>query len=370
MPTDIDLRAESDETARDQLFKALDGTDEGVTRTVRASEDIEHLLLRFQILRERALEWEVTDTDAVEFAVRAGEPLDGDELVEFDVRDLPPQRRHTVLLATFDNLSPGQGFVLLNDHDPKPLSYELRSTRGNVFEWTYRSRAAGAWKVAIVKTETADRTDDGVLTTFDVREMPREDRHPAIHHRYGMIPVGETVAVVAGHEPEPLRREFKQRYGEDFAWEIVDHEPGRCRVHITKESDVGANTTETDGEHHGCQHHDADTHNSDAPVEQRETQAGADSGEEPSVRVTVELDVRDLPPAQRHEQIFDAYDELQDGQGFVLVNDHDPKPLYHQFDAEAGPEFYWEYRQRTPGEFRVLIAKDETAVAAGDSPPF
>jgi len=39
------------------------------------------------------------------------------------------------------------------------------------------------------------------------------------------------------------------------------------------------------------------------------------------------------------------------------VNDHDPKPLYHQFDAEAGPEFYWEYRKRDPGEFRVLIGK-------------
>nr|WP_233562781.1 DUF2249 domain-containing protein [Haloarcula sp. Atlit-120R] len=47
----------------------------------------------------------------------------------------------------------------------------------------------------------------------------------------------------------------------------------------------------------------------------------------------------------------------------MLVNDHDPKPLYHQFDAEAGSEFRWEYRQKEPGEFRVLIGKSE----AGDS---
>jgi uncharacterized protein (DUF2249 family) len=43
----------------------------------------------------------------------------------------------------------------------------------------------------------------------------------------------------------------------------------------------------------------------------------------------------------------------------VLVNDHDPKPLYHQFEAEAGPEFRWAYRQRDPDEFRVLIGKAE-----------
>nr|WP_206536635.1 DUF2249 domain-containing protein [Halorubrum lipolyticum] len=65
-------------------------------------------------------------------------------------------------------------------------------------------------------------------------------------------------------------------------------------------------------------------------------------------------------PAQRHEKIFEAYADLDDGEGFTLVNDHDPKPLYHQFDAEGGPEFRWEYRKRDPGEFRVLIGKAET----------
>jgi uncharacterized protein (DUF2249 family) len=87
--------------------------------------------------------------------------------------------------------------------------------------------------------------------------------------------------------------------------------------------------------------------------------------------VIKELDVRDLPPAQRHEQIFDAYDELETGTGFVLVNDHDPKPLYHQFEAEAGPAFRWEYRKRDAGEFRVLIAKaatDEPDDAASSEP--
>nr|WP_208288725.1 DUF2249 domain-containing protein [Halobacterium sp. R2-5] len=64
--------------------------------------------------------------------------------------------------------------------------------------------------------------------------------------------------------------------------------------------------------------------------------------------------------AERHEAIFDAYDGLESGEGFVLVNDHDPKPLYHQFEAEAGPEFRWKYRARDPGEFRVLVGRAGT----------
>jgi hypothetical protein len=52
-----------------------------------------------------------------------------------------------------------------------------------------------------------------------------------------------------------------------------------------------------------------------------------------------QLDVRAEAPARRHELIFEAYAALGPGEGFVLVNDHDPKPLYYQFAAEHAGEF-------------------------------
>ncbi len=50
--------------------------------------------------------------------------------------------------------------------------------------------------------------------------------------------------------------------------------------------------------------------------------------------VNGDLDVRSLPPIQRHSLIFDTYRRLQPGQSFVLVNDHDPRSLRYQFEAE------------------------------------
>jgi uncharacterized protein (DUF2249 family) len=47
-----------------------------------------------------------------------------------------------------------------------------------------------------------------------------------------------------------------------------------------------------------------------------------------------ELDVREIAPRERHELIFATLDRLTPGQAFVLINDHDPKPLYYQFQAE------------------------------------
>jgi len=69
------------------------------------------------------------------------------------------------------------------------------------------------------------------------------------------------------------------------------------------------------------------------------------------------VDVRSLAPAQRHAKIFQLVDELAPGASFILVNDHDPKPLYYQLEAEYPRQFSWTYRERGPDVWRVEIGK-------------
>lgn len=45
-------------------------------------------------------------------------------------------------------------------------------------------------------------------------------------------------------------------------------------------------------------------------------------------RAAATLDVREMPPGERHPRIFEMLDGLRPGQALRLVNDHDPKPLY------------------------------------------
>lgn len=70
-----------------------------------------------------------------------------------------------------------------------------------------------------------------------------------------------------------------------------------------------------------------------------------------------ELDVCALPPAQRHERIFATFYGLTEGTAFMLVNDHDPKPLYYQFAAEHPGEFTWDYTESGPELWRVRIGR-------------
>ncbi|MBI3369928.1 MAG: DUF2249 domain-containing protein [Burkholderiales bacterium] len=69
------------------------------------------------------------------------------------------------------------------------------------------------------------------------------------------------------------------------------------------------------------------------------------------------IDVRAIAPRERHARIFDTYRELGAGQTMELVNDHDPQPLYHQFQAQTPGRFGWDYLQSGPAVWRVLITK-------------
>ena len=45
----------------------------------------------------------------------------------------------------------------------------------------------------------------------------------------------------------------------------------------------------------------------------------------------------------------------------MLVNDHDPKPLAYQFEAEHASQFTWQYLQSGPGVWRVRIGRPPAA---------
>lgn len=77
---------------------------------------------------------------------------------------------------------------------------------------------------------------------------------------------------------------------------------------------------------------------------------------QPIVKTTI--DVRLIAPcARRHVLIFETFEALQPGEVFQLINDHDPKPLYYQFESERTGQFTWEYVKRGPDTWQVYIGK-------------
>jgi uncharacterized protein (DUF2249 family) len=74
----------------------------------------------------------------------------------------------------------------------------------------------------------------------------------------------------------------------------------------------------------------------------------------------VVLDVRQVAPPQRHPLIFQTFENLKSGEAFLLVNDHDPKPLYYQFKFEREGQFTWDYLEQGPQVWRVRVGRPGT----------
>jgi uncharacterized protein (DUF2249 family) len=77
------------------------------------------------------------------------------------------------------------------------------------------------------------------------------------------------------------------------------------------------------------------------------------------------IDVRTIAPRDRHPLIFSTFRQLSAGQAMELVNDHDPRPLYYQFNAQMPGQFAWDYLQQGPDLWRVAITRTQDG-AAGD----
>jgi uncharacterized protein (DUF2249 family) len=71
----------------------------------------------------------------------------------------------------------------------------------------------------------------------------------------------------------------------------------------------------------------------------------------------VTIDVRNMVPRDRHPLIFNTFDELAVGTTMLLVNDHDPKPLYYQLMAERAGQAGWEYLEDGPQVWQVRISR-------------
>jgi uncharacterized protein (DUF2249 family) len=70
-----------------------------------------------------------------------------------------------------------------------------------------------------------------------------------------------------------------------------------------------------------------------------------------------QLDVRAIRKPDKHPRIFEGFDALGVGESFVLINNHDPKHLREEFEADHSGEFGWEYLQRGPERWEIRITR-------------
>lgn len=71
--------------------------------------------------------------------------------IDLDVRALAPRERHERIFNELATLATAQSLRLVNDHDPKPLYYQLMAEHPGVFDWSPDEQGPEVWSVVITR---------------------------------------------------------------------------------------------------------------------------------------------------------------------------------------------------------------------------
>ena len=66
-----------------------------------------------------------------------------------DVRPIVPKEKHEKIFSMFYSLESGQKMEIINDHDPRPLHYQMLAENEGQFEWKYLEEGPEVWRVEI-----------------------------------------------------------------------------------------------------------------------------------------------------------------------------------------------------------------------------
>lgn len=260
----------------------------------------------------------------------AGRPqiLDERQPVDLDVRPLLQSGTDPLktILQRVEQLAPNQYLRLINSFEPIPL-YSVLGKRG--FDH-FTEFLEGAFHVHFHRRPSAEQgeTGKGEERIGAKSDVPSREKTIALDVRalsppepmmkiLEIIPqVDEKTLLFVHHHREPLFL-YEKLQARGYKWQVEKIAENDFHVQIWKDGEIMMN-----------------------PIP--DTQA---------------LDVRELPPAKRHPLIFQTFEALAPSEAFVLVNDHDPKPLYYQFMFEQAGRFTWDYLEQGPDVWRVQISK-------------
>ena len=217
--------------------------------------------------------------------------LDQDNIL--NVTLLEPKLKHPTIFVRFDELISGESLTLLNDHDPKPLYYELAAERGEIFTWEYLEQGPELWKVKITKKNKASLEKDDV-NILDATLLNPGVKHATIFARFDDLQPGEFLILHNDHDPIPLRFQLENTRGNIFTWEYLEQGPDLFRIKISKNKVI------------------------------KSGEKILKSAEKENILIVTEIE-----PKLKHPTIFVRFDELKPGESLTIHNDHDPKPLYY-----------------------------------------
>ena len=101
------------------------------------------------------------DPDEPTHAEPVFDPEGAEDAAEIDAQSIAPRERHPRIFARFGRLAPGESFVLVNSHDPRPLRAQFEDPHAGAFTWDYLESGPEVWRVRIGRQATPAAASEG-----------------------------------------------------------------------------------------------------------------------------------------------------------------------------------------------------------------
>jgi regulator of cell morphogenesis and NO signaling len=175
-----------------------------------------------------------------------------------NVPEIEPRLKHPTIFQVFDSLNGGESLVIHNDHDPKPVYYQLLGERGDIFTWQYLEQGPEWWKVRITKKQANQSAapmakspnqpaakQESKDIVINVPEIEPKLKHPTIFQVFDELSAGESLVIHNDHDPKPVYYQLLGERGDVFVWQYLEQGPQWWDVRVTKK---GAEDKETVGQ--------------------------------------------------------------------------------------------------------------------------
>jgi len=80
--------------------------------------------------------------------------------IPLDLRQIVARERHALIFRELDRLNVGETLTFINDHDPKPLYYQIKAERPGAFSWHSQEVAQHEWRVQAQRLQACEPLEE------------------------------------------------------------------------------------------------------------------------------------------------------------------------------------------------------------------
>ncbi len=240
------------------IFETFDKLKEGEYLIIHNNHDPQPVYYQLQQIRGEVFTWEYLQQGPEWWDIKLSKKylhehnipitiIDNDFVINVPL--IEPQRKHSTIFEIFDELKPGENMIIHNDHDPKPIHYQLLDQRGSVFTWNYLQQGPEWWDVKITRnanpstaatpsennetpaaTSTPTRKEGIVI---NVPEIEPRLKHATIFQVFDSLAPGESLIIHNDHDPKPVYYQLLSERGDIFTWEYLEQGPQWWDIQVT-----------------------------------------------------------------------------------------------------------------------------------------